>query len=111
MMPTDQERAARVQKLLRLAAASSGAPESERTIAALAAADLFVELEDKGHSGRRQSRAASYASGPEVEFAYVEPWRRSRSSIIYLRCLHQGCARPIGINEACWRRVNNGVVE
>ena len=119
-MSQNAKRSERVVKLLRLAAPTSGATEAERISAALAAAELFAELEDKDKTTRREAQHRD-APEPEPEPNYaeyvppeeivpnVESWQRSRAAISAKNCLM--CPRPIGVNEPTWRRVNCGVVE
>jgi hypothetical protein len=132
---SDEKNRERLAKLLRLASPSSGAPEPERIAAALAAAELFTKMEDAGKEQQREAnqkkeaarRGHTAAPAPEPQNTngvhytstpmrprgapFIESWMRSRSSVIYLRCVSFGCKRPIGINEVVWRRVNDGQVQ
>jgi hypothetical protein len=114
-MATDRERAEKVQKLLRLASPTSGAPEPERISAALAAAALFVELEGKKKTPRNVEPAAQEDPhahrGPTTPPSHVEPWHRSRTSANIPCCASPSCKKPVGMNQACWRRVAAGQVE
>lgn len=130
----------RLAKLLRLAANKEGA-ENERVTAALAAAALFVELEDKSNADKREAkikaaqRGAAGASSdirydahgePEMHYAtdYAEDrpppqthepdvgaWHKSMSGLHDRNCPCVSCRIPIGIGASVWRRVNAGCVE
>jgi len=99
----DQKTIARMQKLLRLAARSSGAPEAERISAGLAAANLFVALEDKAKKKGEDV--------PQPTLAEDVPWFRSYLSSMLPPCVGIACTRGTRVDLEVWMRIKNGEIE
>lgn len=115
MMAVDQRTLDRVEKLLRLAAPTSGTTDYERSTAALEAARLFSEHNMTVAPPKEVKRRVRPRAAPQRRAAVPSPWVNhspappgwaqsvaSRDSY----CVDPDCRGPIERGDPVWMRLN-----